>query len=53
MRIRAVDVASLFVLAGISAQGAGLWLAFGAGVCLTAMGTEVALLGIVGVLNAR
>lgn len=45
-------IADVILLSGLVAQGAGLYFAFGPDVCAVVVGTEVALIGLIGVLRA-
>lgn len=44
-------IADTMVLGGLGAQGAGLYFAFGPAVCALVVGTEVALIGLIGVMR--
>ena len=50
-KMRWADVASLLVVVGLGAQGLGLHMAMGPW-ALIIVGTEVAVMGLVGVWNA-
>ena len=54
LRVRPADIASLMVLWGLGAQGFGLYtVADSTGWALLIVGTEIGLMGLVGVLRAR
>lgn len=50
--VRPADIASLMVLFGLIGQGFALYSISGAALAAGVIGTEVALLGLVGVLRA-
>ena len=54
MRIHRADIASMMVLGGMAAQGYGVYFFHGPAWSMIIVGTEIALMGLVGVLrNAR
>lgn len=45
-------IADAMVLGGLAGQGAGLYFAFGPAVCALVLGTEVAVIGLIGVMRS-
>ena len=50
-RVRAADVASVMFMTGVAVQGFGLYALGGMGLTTLVIGTELAILGIVGVFR--